>query len=263
MLDDAVGMGYQAKETRNKYENELSRIINASDAAGVVLRVIGSLAFQIHCLEYGYIQEMLGRSYTDIDFAAYRSQTREVQCLMADLGYIERKNILLFSEGDRSIFDHPEIGIYVDVFYDKLDFCHVIKWNNRLEVDSPTIPLAEMLLEKMQIVEINEKDIIDTVMLLLEHPLADGDEETVNIQRIAKLCSQDWGLWRTTTINLRKVKLHSQKYEKLGEDQKIRVASQIDTALNRIEAEPKTLAWRIRSKVGDRVKWYKEVDDVH
>ena len=206
---------------------------------------------------------MLGRAYTDIDFAAYRSQTSEIQTLMAGLGYIERKNILLFSEGDRSIFDHPDIGIYVDVFYGKLDFCHVIKWNDRLEVDFPTIPLAEMLLEKMQIVEINEKDIIDTVMLLVEHPLADGDEETVNIQRVAKLCSQDWGMWRTTTMNLEKVKLLSQNYDKLGDDQKILVANQIDTALTRIEDEPKTMAWRIRSRVGDRVKWYKEVDDIH
>ena len=205
---------------------------------------------------------MLGRSFTDIDFAAYRSQTREIQALMAGLGYIERKNILLFSEGDRSIFDHPEIGIYVDVFYDKLDFCHVIKWHKRLEVDFPTIPLAEMLLEKMQIVEINEKDIIDTVMLLLEHPLDDGDDETVNIQQIAKLCSQDWGLWRTTTMNLEKVKLLSQSYGKLEEDQRIKIASQIDTAMMFIDGEPKTLAWKIRSKVGERVKWYKEVDDV-
>lgn len=263
MSNDAIGMGQQDRETRNKYENELNRIIEASNNAGVILRVIGSLAFQIHCPEYGYIQEMLGRAYTDIDFAAYRSQTSEIQTLMAGLGYIERKNILLFSEGDRSIFDHPDIGIYVDVFYGKLDFCHVIKWNDRLEVDFPTIPLAEMLLEKMQIVEINEKDIIDTVMLLVEHPLADGDEETVNIQRVAKLCSQDWGMWRTTTMNLEKVKLLSQNYDKLGDDQKILVANQIDTALTRIEDEPKTMAWRIRSRVGDRVKWYKEVDDIH
>jgi hypothetical protein len=263
MSNVAIGMGHQDKEIRNKFETELNRIIEASNNAGIILRVIGSLAFQIHCPEFGYIQEMLGRSYTDIDFAAYRGQTREIQALMGSLGYIERKNIHLYSEGDRSIFDHPEIGIYVDVFYDKLDFCHVIKWKKRLEVDFPTIPLAEMLLEKMQIVEINEKDIIDTVMLLLEHQVADGDNETVNIQRIAKLCAQDWGLWRTTTMNLEKVKILSQKYKKLGADQKNRVSSQIDTALMDIEDEPKTIAWKIRSKVGDRVKWYKEVDDVH
>jgi len=64
------------------------------------------------------------------------------------------------------------MGLHIDIFYEKLDFCHVIYWKDRLDVDHPSIPLAEMLLEKMQIVQINEKDIIDTIMLLLEHSLA-------------------------------------------------------------------------------------------
>ena len=76
------------------------------------------------------------------------------------------------------------MGIHTDIFFDKLSFCHEIAWKNRLEDDNPTIPLAEMLLEKMQIVKINEKDIIDTIMLLLEHPLGDRDQETINITRI-------------------------------------------------------------------------------
>jgi hypothetical protein len=150
----------------------------------------------------------------------------------------------------------------VDVFYEKLDFCHVIFWEGRLEVDAPTIPLAEMLLEKMQIVEINEKDVIDTIMLLLEHPLGESDKETINIARVAGLCAQDWGLWRTTTMNLEKVGQLAQGYDQLMDEQKAYVASQVETALARIEAEPKPLAWRLRARVGDRVKWYKDVDEV-
>ena len=79
----------------------------------------------------------------------------------------------------------------MDVFYDKLDFCHVIRWDGRLEVDSPTIPLAELLLEKMQIVKINEQDVVDTFMLLLEHPLGHTDAETINLARMARLCADD------------------------------------------------------------------------
>jgi hypothetical protein len=131
-----------------------------------------------------------------------------------------------------------------------------------LEVDHPSIPLAEMLLEKMQIVQINEKDIIDTIMLLLEHPLGDEDHETINIKRIAELCSLDWGLWRTTTMNLDKVRQLAQGYKQLSSEEKVTIASQVTIALNRIEHEPKPLAWRLRARVGDRVKWYKDVDDV-
>ena len=262
MTDHSVGMGAQDRVERERFEGELKRIIRASDEAGILLRVIGSLAFQMHCPEYGYLQEAMGRAYTDIDFAGYRKQTQEIKALMADLGYTERQNVFLFSEGDRSIFDNPDVGIYVDVFYDKLDFCHEISWKGRLEVDAPTIPLAEMLLEKMQIVEINEKDIIDTIMLLLEHPLGDIDNEKINIKLIAELCSTDWGLWRTTTMNLDKVRQLAHGYKQLKEGQKAHIESQVTSALERIEGEPKSLAWRLRDRVGDRVKWYKEVDEV-
>jgi hypothetical protein len=262
MMNNAVGMGAQDSAERARYENELQRIIQASQEARLTLRVIGSLAFQMHCPRYGYLQQALGRAYTDIDFAGYGKEAQEIKALMAGLGYVENEQVSLFSEGSRAIFDHHDGDLYVDVFYDKLDFCHVITWKGRLEVDAPTIPLAEMLLEKMQIVEINEKDVIDTMMLLLEHPLGDGDDETINVTRVARLCAEDWGLWRTTTMNLDKVARLAQGYEQLSDEHKAHVASQVQSALARIEAEPKPLPWRLRARVGDRVKWYKDVDEV-
>jgi hypothetical protein len=262
MPDKSIGMGEQDRTEREKFEGELKRIIQASGEAGILLRVIGSLAFQMHCNEYGYLQEAMGRAYTDIDFAAYRKQTKEIKELMTSLGYTEHREVFIVSEGERSIFDKPKTGLHVDVFYEKLDFCHTIYWANRLEVDAPTIPLAELLLEKMQIVQINEKDIIDTIMLLLEHPLGEVDEETINIKRIAELCSTDWGLWRTTTMNLDKVRQLALGYDELNDEHKAHIQAQVAVALERIEQEPKSLAWRLRSRVGDRVKWYKEVDEV-
>jgi CBS domain-containing protein len=170
------------------------------------LRVIGSLAFQLHCPTHGYLQAAMVRAYIDIDFAAYRKQAREITEFLNALGYVEDREVSIVSEGERSIFYLSGGSLHIDVFYDKLDFSHEISWQDRLEVDAPTIPLAELLLEKMQIFKINEKDIIDTIMLLLEHPLGDNDDETINVDWIAHLCAKDWGLWRTTTMNLDKVK---------------------------------------------------------
>lgn len=262
MDHDPVGMGQQDKAERDKFENELKRIIKASDDAGVILRVIGSLAFQLHSPKFGYLQQAMGRAYTDLDFAAYGRQSNDIRQLMSKLGYSDNKEVFIVSEGERAIFDRPEIGLHVDVFFEKLDFCHVIRWDGRLEVDKPTIPLAELLLEKMQIVQINEKDVIDTIMLLMEHPLGDTDHEIINIKRIAELCAADWGLWRTTTMNLDKVTRLAQGYSQLSAEQKSHVAGQVKLALERIEAAPKSMAWRLRSRVGDRVKWYKDVDEV-
>jgi hypothetical protein len=262
MVSSSVGMGEQDRAEREKFENELKRILKASSDAAIIMRVIGSLAFQLHCPKFGYLQAALGRAYTDIDFAAYRRQTKEIRVLMSGLGYHENREVFIVSEGDRAIFERAEIDIHIDVFYEKLSFSHVIYWNNRLEVDNPSIPLAEMLLEKMQIVKINEKDVIDTIMLLLEHPMGDNDHETINLKYVAGLCSNDWGLWRTTTMNLEKVRQLAQGYTQLTAEQKAKIDDQVKSALTRIEREPKSIAWRLRARVGDRVKWYKDVDEV-
>lgn len=262
MSTNPLGMGPQDRAEREKFEGEVRRLIEHSRQSGLILRVLGSLAFQKHCPQYGYLQAAMGRAYTDIDFAGYVKQARQVSEMLARLGYVEDREIFVVTEGGRAIFENPNNGLHVDIFYEKLDFCHAIPWNGRLEVDFPTIPLAEMLLEKMQIVRINEKDIIDTIIVMLEHRLGDTDAETINVQRVAQLCAQDWGLWRTVTMNLDKVRQLVAGYPQLSADQQQMVVQQVEHARQRIAAEPKTLAWRLRARVGERVKWYKDVDEV-
>ena len=76
------------------------------------------------------------------------------------------------SEGARHAYLHRQTGLNVDVFADELYFCHRIPFKDRLDLDSPTICTTDLLLEKMQIVEINLKDFKDTIVLMLEHPLS-------------------------------------------------------------------------------------------
>jgi hypothetical protein len=262
MSTPSIGMGAQDSAEREKFENEVRRITEAAKQAGLMLRLLGSLAFQVHCPQYGFLQAKLGRAYTDIDFGGYSKQAKPTRELLATLGYAEDREIFVVTEGSRAIFENPANGIHVDVFYDKLDFCHIIRWDGRLEADWPTIPLAEMLLEKMQIVKINEKDLIDTIMLFLEHALGNSDQETINMAQVTRLCAADWGLWRTTTINLEKVRQIADTYPQLTPEQKQKVAAQVGAALAQIEAHPKPLAWKLRARVGDRIKWYKDVDEV-
>ncbi len=247
---------------REAFEAEAGRLVEAARAEGIVLRIVGALAFAHHCPRYRHLQDALGRTYTDIDFAAYGRDAERIRRLLAREGYVEDPHVYVGSEGGRLVAEHPRTGLHLDVFLDKLEFSHTIPWAGRLEHDDPTIPLAEMLLQKMQIVQINEKDIIDTIMLLLEHPLGDHDEETVNVAYVAGLCAKDWGLWRTATMNLDKVRAMAASYANLPAEDKERVAAQVGTILERLEAEPKTLAWKIRNRVGDRVKWYRDVGEL-
>ena len=104
-------------------------------------------------------------------------------------------------------FMDPARGRPVDVIVDRLDMCHTFEFADRLGVDRPTLPLAEMLLSKLQIAHINRKDILDLLALLSNYPLGPRDEGTINLTRITALTSTDWGWWRTLTGNLDKLRL--------------------------------------------------------
>ena len=256
-----VGMGTPDADLAKVFEDEALRIVTAGAEKGVPLRIIGALAFHHHCPQFGWIQTKLNRVYTDIDFAAYGKQDRKIRELFVSIGYDEDLEINAFhAEGGRLIFNNPTNHIHVDVFMDKLDFCHPIPWKNRLEVDDVTIPLAELVLEKMQIVKINEKDIIDTIMLLREHEIArDDDDDHVNAHRIAELCAGEWGLWRTTSMNLEKVRDYLPHFDLSDEDRSI-VAQRVAELLKAMDDYPKGTKWRLRAKVGDKVKWYNVID---
>ena len=242
--------------------DEVHRIMDAAKTEGVLLRLLGALAFHVHCPKFSYMQEMLGRTFTDIDFASYGKESSRISKLFANLGYqIDPRVRALF--GSRLIFyDRGGSGRHCDVFLDRLEFCHDVIFQDRLEEDYPTIPLVELLLEKMQIVKLNEKDIIDTIMLLREHEIGGSDKDTINAVRLASLTARDWGLWKTFTMNLEKVRVSAQTLQKLSEEDKNDVSSKITALRASVDAKPKTSSWKIRSQIGERRKWYRDVDEL-
>jgi len=244
---------------------ERDRILNAlrqDENRHMVLRLLGALAFRTHCPQYGYIQDDLGRQFTDIDFASYPRYLKDISRLLAELGYKEDKTVTQLFSDSRMLFHDLSWGRHIDIFFNKLDFCHPVVFAGRLEVEELTLPLAELLLEKMQIVKINEKDLIDTIMLLREHPIGDADKETINAVVITRTLGNDWGYWRTVTANLRLVDEMVESYPRLSIDDRRAVRERIADLQKRIEAYPKTARWKVRAKVGERVKWYKDVEEL-
>jgi hypothetical protein len=247
---------------RSDFLEEAHRILDAAKSEGVLLRLLGALAFHIHCPKFSYIQEMLGRTFTDIDFASYRQESSRINKLFADLGYQSDARVRAIF-GSRLVFDDMSgTNRHCDVFLDKLEFCHDVVFQDRLEVDDPTIPLAELLLEKMQIVRLNEKDAIDSIMLLREHEIGASDHDVINADHLAHLTARDWGLWKTFTMNLENVRNVAQTFEKLSMDDRNDVDSKITALRARIDAEPKTTGWKIRAQIGEKRKWYKDVDEL-
>lgn len=243
-------------------EAEVHAIVDAADAAGLTIRVLGSIGVALHSHDAAAIIPSFERTYADIDFAAYRRDATALARLLTGLGYVDDRAVYIASEGSRSIFDHPGRRLHLDVFYDRLEFCHTIPLAGRLEADRPTIPISELLLSKLQIVKINDKDVVDIVLLLLDHPLGSGDSDTVDLARIGRLCSDDWGMWRTLTQNLGKVRALTATYPQLDPQQRTLVDAAAAAIKERIDGEPKSMGWRMRDRVGDRRQWWTDVDEV-
>ena len=257
-------MGKYGEMVEDFYE-ERTRILNAlaqDENKHVMMRLIGALAFRTHCPQYGYIQDRLGRKFTDFDFASYPRFVKDIRRVLTELGYEEDKQVTQLFGDRRMLFHDPVFGRHTDVFFNTLDFCHPVNFAGRLEAEEFTLPLAELLLEKMQIVQINEKDLIDSIMLLREHPIGDQDHETVNAVLIARTLGNDWGFWRTVTGNLKVLDETLDHYDGLSQEDRRIVRARIKELEARIESQPKSLIWKARARIGERVKWYKDVEEL-
>ena len=184
---------------------EGQRIVEEGNKRNLHLRVLGAIAFQLHCPKYSFLTTRLNRVLSDVDFAAYYKEFSGVVKMMRELGYEDEPMVTALWGEKRTIWDHKNNGMHVDIFFNSLEMNHDVPFRDRLHLDPVTISLADMLLEKMQIVHINEKDIVDTIMLLREHEVGGDAPETIDASYIAKLLSSDWGFYYTFTTNVNKV----------------------------------------------------------
>jgi hypothetical protein len=243
-----------SSEIRADIVEEGRRVLDAAREAGLTVRLLGGVAVNIRS---SGLPPELSRQYGDLDFATSKKSAGDLQKLMRDIGYEPHLGFNAMNGRERLLFyDNPNQR-QVDVFVSSFRMCHEIPLEKRLEVDDDTVPLAELLLTKLQIIEVNEKDVRDTVAMLLEHDVTE-DDRGLNENRVAELCADDWGLWRTITHNLDTVRGHLANYAIDGD----LVSGKLQRLQERIEAAPKSRAWRIRAKVGDRKRWYQLPEEV-
>ena len=203
-------------------------------------------------------QAPLRRKYGDLDFVASSKQQASVQKLFESLGYEGDRRFNTLNGHQRLLYLDGVNGRQIDVFIDRMKMCHVIELANRLGHDGPTLTPADLLLSKLQVFEVNMKDLVDTVALLLDHPIADHDDDAINAAYLGKLTSEDWGLHRTLQLNTAKVRDAVKELEVDAD----RVNQRLDELWTRIDARPKSLKWKVRARVGDRVSWYELPEEV-
>jgi hypothetical protein len=240
---------------------EALRLVDDAEAEGIKLRILGSLAYRIHCPAHLALFDAMERALTDIDFAADRKQTKVIRGFLSARGYVEDQRMTVSTEGARYYYEHPDTGLGVDVFFDELYFCHRIALRDRLDLDRPTIPTCDLLLEKMQIVELNLKDVKDTLVLLLEHPVAGAGAsvEEIDSDHVAKVLSEDWGFYYTVTLNLEKVERLLPDFEAIGPRDGEVIRGRIRQLRDAMERADKSRKWRMRARLGPKKKWYQDV----
>lgn len=247
---------------------EAVRLVDAAAARSLILRVSGSVAVRMHSDSRAPLIDALGRrQFRDIDFWSYSTQQGELKRLLETDGYVPDPQMKHAQEWGvkRLIYEHPATRVHIDVFMDELVMAHTIGFKGRLELDAPTVSLADLLLSKLQIHEITENDLIDITVLVADHDLGSGrsgDPERIDLDRLVEPLTTSWGFYYSATQNIEKCLEAVGRYAALPTEMAATVRNRLGVMRARIEGAPKSTRWKIRSRVGTRSQWYETVGEV-
>ena len=234
-------------------------LVDEAGARGQVLRLVGSTGIRLHCPPAAAALDRLGRPAKDIDVVCRHEDRKGLRRLLEERGWEVDRDLLVAMEGRRYAFRHPVSGLELDVFVDRLEFCHTIELRDRLGARDVTVPVEDLLLQKLQIVRQTVTDRMDASAVLATHPVAPGESagpEAIDAGYVAGLLARDWGFHHTATANLAALRDRPE-----GNGAAATVAERVDALLAAIEAAPKSVRWRARARVGERMQWWQDVDD--
>jgi hypothetical protein len=251
--------GESASHIRPDMVEEARRVAEEADQNGLPLRLLGGVAIKLRSKDG--LRPAFERDYADLDWITPKGASREAQRFFESLGYSPQVRFNAIHGRERLLFFDEQHDRQVDVLIGVFRMCHEIRFGERLTLEPVTVPLAELLLTKLQIIELNEKDVRDALALLCDHPVEDEDGDAINGTHVARLCANDWGLWRTFTANLDSLNDHLGRYE-LPDEDKRRITERIQELQARIEEEPKSFGWKMRAKIGERKRWYDLPEEV-
>lgn len=240
-------------------ESEATRVLEAAGRDQLSLRLLGGVAIAI--LARQALPKPLERTYADIDCMVNREDGRRARTLLLALGYEADRSFNSLHGSRRLLFYDLANKRRLDVFVGVFKMCHELNLAGRLELVSYTLAPSDLLLTKLQIVELNTKDLVDIVSLL--HLCGVGDRprsDVIDLPRLARVTGGDWGWYTTVSDNLGRVAPFAA--EILVPDDAAAVAGRVRVIRDAIERAPKSLSWKVRARVGRRIQWYEQPDEV-
>lgn len=256
-------------------------IVESANSKNLVLRIIGALGIFLHirdnseALRFYFSQHRLTGLqgfFTDIDLVAYSKQKKRLRDFFEkDLKLETNPRLLIVFSGKRLFYIERTADVKIDVFFDKLEFSHDVVLGDepgkgRLELDYPAVTPTDLLLTKLQIHNINFKDLVDIISLLIAHEVEKLEiKNTINGLYIAEILSNDWGFWFDAVANIKKaLELAKSQLEEGRIEENIynTVSTRANMLLKLIDETPKTKNWEKRAKIGTKKPWYREVEEV-
>jgi hypothetical protein len=264
---DAPHLGDALVETQDLMAQEGRRIVDSARGRGVVLRLLGGLAVHEYCAGLAACR----RPHLDLDLAGLRRQTGEVIEVFGELGYEERLHVRLATGMGQAQFVrecvhgdgdggrvHPDD--HVDVFFDRFKLDHVIDLRTRLAMHHYAIPLTDALATKLQMHAPEPRDVRDALMLLATARAEGSAADAVDAEYLGRLCAQDWGLFYDVALNLQRCR-EALATADLTTEERERAATSLARLTGAVDSSPKTLAWRLRARVGTRRRWWDVVEE--
>jgi hypothetical protein len=236
------------------------RLVDSADAAELPLRLFGGVAIWERSGET--TRAALGREYADVDLVAHRKGSRELRDLLERQGYLPERTFNATHGAGRLLYHAPDGSFHIDVFLDRFEMSHRLDFEARLELEPRTLTAADLLLAKLQVAEVNRKDLTDAAMLLLDHELDGSDgPKRLNAAYVSELCAGDWGLFTTAADNLEALERVRPELPLSGDDS-ARLADRIRGLHDRLGSAPKSRAWKLRARIGRRKRWYETPEEV-
>jgi hypothetical protein len=257
-----------AERVRHDMADEGRGLIDAARSEGLTLRLLGGLGVREHCRTL----ELCARDYSDLDMVAPAKQARRLAALFARFDFVENFDVSTATAKAELQFVRPcahgggpgtgraHADDHIDVFLDTFRMDHDIALARRLEIEPYTLSLSDLLLTKLQIFRLNEKDLRDIVTLLADTEVGEQDAPGVADARyIGKLCADDWGLFYDVAMNLQRVGERAAAFD-LNDAEEARLRHGVLRLIAAIDGAPKSLRWRLRARVGTRKTWHNELD---
>jgi len=268
MANEPISAPPAAQRVRRDMLDEGRRLVDAARSEGITLRLLGGLGVREHCRTL----ELCERDYSDLDMVALGRQARHLAALFAGFGYAENYEVSTATANGTLQFVRPcehdgGLGLgrahtddHIDVFLDTFRMDHDIALAKRLQIEPYTVSLGDLLLTKLQIFKLNEKDLRDIVTLLGDFDVGEEDgPQVIDGSYVGELCAGDWGLFYDVAMNLKRVEEGAATFG-LSEAQVARVRHGVMRLIAAIDGAPKSARWRLRARVGTRKNWHSELD---